>query len=69
MKKVSCTEYEIVKRQMEHLYMVQGKIPIINDVNVSRIRSDEIGERTNKFTHINYPEVYKKMLEEKNIVF
>lgn len=65
MKKVECTEYEIVKREIEYLYLVQEKIPIINDVNILRLRNDEIGERTNKFTHVNYHEVYKIMLEEK----
>lgn len=64
MKEVKCTEYEIVKKQMQHLYIVQERIPIINDVRITKIRSDEIGERTNKFTHSNYHEVYKTMLEE-----
>lgn len=65
MKKVECSEFDIVKQQIEHLYVVQERIPIINDINIWHITIDEIGERTNKFTHINYPEVYKTMLEER----
>jgi hypothetical protein len=65
MKKVGFTEYDVVKNQIEHLYLVQEKIPIINDVKLINIKGREIGERTNKFTHLNYHEVYKLMLEEK----
>jgi hypothetical protein len=65
MRKVQYSEFDIVKKQIEHLYIVQETIPVINDVQIWNIRGSEIGERTNKFTHSNFHEVYKEMLEEK----
>lgn len=58
------SEFEIVHKQILNLYMVQERIPIINDVNIYKIDKNEIGERTNKLTQITYPDVYKELLEE-----
>jgi hypothetical protein len=58
-------DYEIVNRQIMNLYMVQERIPIINDVNIYNVSGNEIGERTNKLTQITYPDVYKELLEER----
>lgn len=58
------TDYQIVKKQIEHLYIIQEHVPIINAVNCWNVKGRQIGERTNKLTLENYHEVYKKMLEE-----
>lgn len=62
--KLDNSEYQIVKSQIEHLYVIQENIPIINAVNCWNVKGRQIGERTNKLTLENYHEVYKKMLEE-----
>ncbi|MCM2588091.1 DUF2290 domain-containing protein [Rossellomorea marisflavi] len=64
MEKIN-NEYEVVCRQIMNLYLVQERIPSINDVNIFNINEFEIGERTNKLTQNTYPDVYKELLEEK----
>ncbi|WP_144596711.1 DUF2290 domain-containing protein [Bacillus cereus] len=65
MSEKTYNEYELVNRQILNFYMVQERIPIINDVNIYNISKNEIGERTNKLTQITYPDVYRELLEEK----
>lgn len=59
------SELTIVRDQICNLYLVQEKVPIINDVNIFNLNNAEIGEKTNKFTHSTYVEVYKEMLDGK----
>lgn len=62
MKTTSINQLEIVTNQILNLYLIQEKIPIINDVNVFKLGDTEIGERTGKFTQITYPDLYKELL-------
>lgn len=58
-------QLEIVKRQVNNLYIVQDKIPIINDVQLRKLSDTEIGVRTGKFTQHTYPDLYTSMLFNK----
>lgn len=62
MNSTSISQHEIVTNQILNLYLIQERIPIINDVKVFKLGDKEIGERTGKFTQITYPDLYKELL-------
>lgn len=63
MAKKNLSQYEIVCNQVKNLYLAQLNISIINAVSIPNIASKEIGKRTETFSHLKYPELYIKMLE------
>ncbi|MGE7869547.1 DUF2290 domain-containing protein [Bacillus paramycoides] len=59
---VITSEKELVINQLTNLYLVQEKIPNINNSKIQEIKENSVGRRTPKFTIRTYVEVYRDML-------
>lgn len=56
------SQKDIVINQLTNLYLVQEKIPNINNIVIPEIKEDSVGRRTPKFSIRTYVEVYRDML-------